>query len=174
MQHPIESETVWSGLDFRLHDWMETSLHISVTVFVRHLSVFNKKKQQDADVGWSGWIQMSSMFLPLGCFKAQLQISLKDIKHTDWENTDRIWAQKRDLFCWVRKVTVVTSVFTAAGFLVVFPAVLRLGALSPKSSSECSVLVSDWSELCWDEASSARDAAATERAAGLEKVTQTF
>lgn len=60
----------------------------------------------------------------------------------------------------------VTSVLTA-GFLVALT-VVRLGVFSPMSSSECSVLVSDRSELCWDEASSARDAAAKERAAGLD------
>lgn len=57
----------------------------------------------------------------------------------------------------------------AAGFLVALTLVVRLGALSPTSSSECSVLVSDWSELCWDDVSSARDMAARERAAGLDK-----
>lgn len=41
-----------------------------------------------------------------------------------------------------------TSVLAAAVFLVVFTLALRLGALSPTSSSECSALVSDWSELC--------------------------
>lgn len=53
---------------------------------------------------------------------------------------------------------------------MVLAAVLRLGALSPRSSSECSVLVSDMSELCWDEASSAKAAAAAERAAGEDEV----
>lgn len=62
-------------------------------------------------------------------------------------------------------VTIRTSVLAATVFLVVFTLALRLGALSPMSSSECSVLVSDWSELCWDDVSSARDAAASERAA---------
>lgn len=62
-----------------------------------------------------------------------------------------------------------TSVLAAAGFLVALTLVLRLGAFSPTSSSECSVLVSDWSELCWDDVSSARDVAAKERAVGLDE-----
>jgi len=61
-----------------------------------------------------------------------------------------------------------TSVLAAGGFLVALT-LARFGALSPASSSECSVLVSDWSELCWDEASSTMDAVAEERAAGLDK-----
>lgn len=65
-------------------------------------------------------------------------------------------------------ITVRTSVLAAAGFLVAFTLVLRLGALSPTSSSECSALVSDWSELCWDDVSSMRDVAASERAADLK------
>lgn len=62
-----------------------------------------------------------------------------------------------------------TSVLAAAGFLVALTLVLRLCPLSPTSSSECSVLVSDRSELCWDDVSSIRDAAATERAAGQDR-----
>lgn len=62
-----------------------------------------------------------------------------------------------------------TSVLAATGFLVALTLVARLGALSPASSSECSVLVSDRSELCWDEVSSARDVAAKERAVGFDK-----
>lgn len=50
-------------------------------------------------------------------------------------------------------------------FFVTLTAVPRLGALSIMSSSECSVLVSDWSELCWDDTSSAMDVVARERAA---------
>lgn len=62
-----------------------------------------------------------------------------------------------------------TSVLAAAGFLVAFTLVPRFGTFSPTSSSECSALVSDWSELCCDDASSARDVAAKERAAGLDR-----
>lgn len=63
-----------------------------------------------------------------------------------------------------------TSVaLTVAVFLVVLAVLLRFGAFSATSSSECSVLASDWSEPCWDEASSAREVAASERAAGLYK-----
>lgn len=72
-------------------------------------------------------------------------------------------------FCFALSVCVVTgptSVLAAAGFLVVLTADTRLGAFSATSSSECSVLVSDWSELCWDAASSARDVLVKERAAG--------
>lgn len=60
-----------------------------------------------------------------------------------------------------------TSVFTVASFLVVFAVLPRLDVFSATSSSECSVLVSDWSELCWDDASSASEVAASKRAAGL-------
>lgn len=63
-----------------------------------------------------------------------------------------------------------TSVLAAAGFLVALMVDARLGAFSPTSSSECSVLASDWSELCWDDASSARDVAAKERAAKLNEI----
>lgn len=61
-----------------------------------------------------------------------------------------------------------TSVF-AAGFLVVLAvaAVVRFEAFSPPSSSECSVLASDWSELWWDDISSERDVEAIERAVNL-------
>lgn len=66
-------------------------------------------------------------------------------------------------------VCVCTSVFTVAGFFVVFAVLPRLGVFSATSSSECSVLVSDWSELCWDDASSASEVAASERAAEFTK-----
>jgi len=66
-------------------------------------------------------------------------------------------------------ITGPTSVFAATGFLVVLVLALRLAVLSPTSSSECSVLVSDWSEPCRDDVSSERAAAAEERAAGLDK-----
>lgn len=66
-------------------------------------------------------------------------------------------------------VCVCTSVLTVAGFLVVFAVLLRLGVFSATSSSECSVLVSDWSELCWDDASSTSEVAVSKRAAGLRK-----
>lgn len=60
-----------------------------------------------------------------------------------------------------------TSVLTVAVFLVVLAVLPRLAAFSTTSSSECSVRVSDWSEPCWEDASSARELAARERAAGL-------
>ena len=62
-----------------------------------------------------------------------------------------------------------TSVLTVTDFLAVFAVLPRLSVFSATSSSECSVLVSDWSELCWDDASSASEGAASERAAGLCK-----
>ncbi len=58
-----------------------------------------------------------------------------------------------------------TSVLAAAGFLAALTLWVRLGALSAASSSECSVLVSDWSserELCCDSVSAGMGVARTE------------
>ncbi len=58
-----------------------------------------------------------------------------------------------------------TSVLAAAGFLAALTLGVRLGALSAASSSECSVLLSDWSserELCSDSVSAGMGVARTE------------
>ena len=61
-------------------------------------------------------------------------------------------------------VCVFTSVLAAAGFLVALTLAVRfMGTFSTTSSSECSVLASDWSELCWDDASSAGSVDADEK-----------
>lgn len=57
-----------------------------------------------------------------------------------------------------------TSVLAAAGFLAALTLVVRLGALSAASSSECSVLLSDWSserELSCDSVSAGMGVART-------------